>query len=247
MKIEILGSGGAATTPRPLCTCDICVEARDKGVPYCRTGLSLFVHGPDVLIDTPEEIKFQLNRSRVKEVKACFYSHWHPDHVMGRRVWEKNTDWQHWPPHNRCTDVYVPQKVAVDFRGALGMWDHLTYFEKAGLIRLVELSDEDVITIDETTIRPFRLAEEYIYAFMFEGGGRRVLIIADELVGWEPSSEVQGVDLAILPMGVVEYNPFTGARQIGEANPLLQGEATFLQTLEVVRKLNASQVHHYSH
>lgn len=80
MKVEFLGTGGALTTPRPGCLCRVCVEARKRGLPYSRSGPSLFVHGPDVVIDTPEEIKDQLNRSRVREIKACFYSHWHPDH-----------------------------------------------------------------------------------------------------------------------------------------------------------------------
>jgi phosphoribosyl 1,2-cyclic phosphate phosphodiesterase len=55
VRVEILGSGGAVTIPRPGCGCRVCVEAREKGVPYARTGPSVFVHGPDVLIDTPEE------------------------------------------------------------------------------------------------------------------------------------------------------------------------------------------------
>jgi len=37
MRVEILGSGGATTTPRPGCMCRVCVEARAKGVPYART------------------------------------------------------------------------------------------------------------------------------------------------------------------------------------------------------------------
>ena len=65
VRVEILGSGGAVTIPRPGCSCRVCVEAREKGVPYARTGPSVFVHGPDVLIDTPEEAKQQLNRSQV--------------------------------------------------------------------------------------------------------------------------------------------------------------------------------------
>ncbi len=101
MQIEILGSGGAITTPRPGCDCPVCIEARVKGVPYSRSGPSLFVHGPDVLIDTPEESKDQINRSRITRINACFYSHWHPDHVMGRRVWETmNADLRNWPPHD---------------------------------------------------------------------------------------------------------------------------------------------------
>lgn len=54
MRIEFLGTGGAITTPRPGCACRVCAEARVKGVPYSRTGPSVFIHGPDVLIDTPE-------------------------------------------------------------------------------------------------------------------------------------------------------------------------------------------------
>ena len=41
MKIRIIGSGGCVSTPRPCCNCPICVEAREKGFPYARTGCSL--------------------------------------------------------------------------------------------------------------------------------------------------------------------------------------------------------------
>ena len=30
MRVEILGSGGAVTIPRPGCGCRVCIEARDK-------------------------------------------------------------------------------------------------------------------------------------------------------------------------------------------------------------------------
>ena len=79
MQIEFLGSGGAITTPRPGCACRLCVEAQAKGVPYSRGGPSVFVHGPNVLIDTPEEIKAEFcSRSRVTQIDAALYSHWHP-------------------------------------------------------------------------------------------------------------------------------------------------------------------------
>ena len=121
MQIEFLGTGGAITTPRPGCSCRICAEARAKGVPYSRGGPSLFVHGPNILVDTPEEIKDLLNRSRVTDIAGCFYSHWHPDHVMGRRIWEsRNLDWRHWPPENQKTTIYLPEQVAKDFQATLG-------------------------------------------------------------------------------------------------------------------------------
>ena len=71
MEIEILGSGVHYHTC-PRMQVQVCVEAREKGIPYSRTGPSIFLHGPDVLIDTPEEIKEQINRSRIQRSKPHF-------------------------------------------------------------------------------------------------------------------------------------------------------------------------------
>ena len=242
MQVEFLGTGGAITTPRPGCRCRVCVQARQRGIPYSRSGPSVFVHGPDVLIDTPEEIKDQLNRSRVREVAACFYSHWHPDHVMGRRVWEMNNDWRGWPPERKCTDIYLPQQVAHDCRKMLGTWDHLAFLERQGLVRMIELADGEQVTLKGFRICPFRLAEAYVYAFLFEGEGQRVVIAPDELRGWEPPDALVGIDLAVIPMGIVEHDPFSGERRIPAEHPVLRGEATFAQTLAIVRKLKARRV-----
>lgn len=242
MKVEFLGTGGAIPTPVPGCDCRVCGQARERGIPYSRLGPSVFVHGPDVLIDTPEEIRYQLNRSAVSQIRACFYSHWHPDHVMGRRIWEMNRDWRGWPRQNKSTDIYVPYAVARDFRDRLGTWEHLTYLQEKGLLRLIELADGEAVQLAETQIRPIRLAEEYVYAFLFEQGGRRLLVAPDELLGWEPPPEVQGVDLAVIPMGVVEFDPFSGTRRISEDHSVLRSEATFRQTLEIATALRASRV-----
>ena len=65
MRIEFLGTAGAVGLPRPTCACRICAEARARGVPYSRNGPALFVHGPDLLIDTPEDIVQSLNRANI--------------------------------------------------------------------------------------------------------------------------------------------------------------------------------------
>ncbi|MBN1965154.1 MAG: hypothetical protein JW910_10945 [Anaerolineae bacterium] len=243
MQIEFLGSGGAITTPRPGCGCRVCVEARARGVPYSRTGPSLFVHGPDILIDTPEEAKFQIDRAGLTHIEAAIYSHWHPDHVAGLRVWETmNGDWLSWPAHHQRTDIYLPQRVADDFHHRLGAWDQLMYLQKFGVVRLIVLRDGAVIKRGETQIRPFRVAQDYVYAFLFEGDGRRALIAPDELYQWDPPADVIGVDLAVIPMGLPEFHPFTGERTIPADHPVLQSEATFDQTLDIVRKLKAGRV-----
>lgn len=242
MKVEFLGTGGAGTIPKPGCACRVCVQARVKGLPYSRSGPSLFVHGPNILIDTPEEIKDQLNRSQITSLSACLYSHWHPDHVMGRRVWEMNLDPYHWPPRHKQVDIYLPQQVAQDFCRQLGTWNHLAYLQKLRLVHLIKLNDGDSITLGGVNIFPFRLAEDYVYAFLFEDGRKRLLIAPDELFGWEPPAQAQGVDLAVIPMGLIELDYFTGERRLPQNHPVLKKEATFPQTLEIARRLNASRV-----
>ncbi len=243
MRIEFLGSGGAITTPRPGCQCPVCAEARAAGVPYSRCGPSLFVHGPDVLIDTPEETKFQLDRAGLAQVPACLYSHWHPDHVAGLRVWEAlNADWFHWPPTHRRTTIYLPQQVAEDFHHRLGAWDQLMYLQHFGVVEVIVLRDGDTVTRNGVTIRPLRVTQDYVYAFLFQAGATRVLIAPDELLGWQPPPEVRGLDLAVLPMGLPEFDPLTGDRLIPADHPVLHTEATFAQTLDIVRALDARRV-----
>ena len=242
MRIEIVGSGGAVPTPRPGCHCPVCEEARAKGVPYARGGPATFIHGANVLFDTPEEIRAQLNRSGIDRVDACFYSHWHPDHVMGRRVFEQlNWDIWHWPARNRVTDVYLPEQVAVDFQTYLASGDHLAYLEDFGVVRVHVVPNGQRVEIGDIAITPFRLAEAYVYAFLVEEPGVRVLVAPDELVGWTPPQALAGVDLAVLPMGVCEYDPFSGERRIPADHPVLPTEASFEQTLEMVRALRPRQ------
>jgi phosphoribosyl 1,2-cyclic phosphate phosphodiesterase len=219
------------------------VEARDRGVPYSRTGPSLFLHGWNVLFDTPEESKAQLVRAGVERVDACFYSHWHPDHVLGRRVFESmNFDFRAWPRSPfAVTDVYLPEQVAADFGRWLGGRDHLAFLEeRLRVIRVHELADGETVELDGLSIRPFRLAEDYVYAFELSTGGRRALVAMDEIKGWKPPPELRGAfDLAILPMGICELDPFTGERRIPVDHPVLAVEATLPETLSIVERLGA--------
>jgi phosphoribosyl 1,2-cyclic phosphate phosphodiesterase len=244
VRLEVLGSGGAVTIPRPGCDCSVCVEARERGVPFSRTGPSFFLHGVAVLFDTPEESKHQLNRSCIASVSACFYSHWHPDHVLGRRVFETlYADFRHWPRRTRGrTTVYLPEQVAADFRQRLAGWDHLAFMAERGWVDLVVLADGERVTLSSVTIRPFRLAQDYVYAFVLEEAGSRVLLAPDELHLWDPPADVHGVDLAVLPMGICELDPFTGERRIDAEHPILRFEATFPQTLSIVERLGARRV-----
>lgn len=244
VRVEILGSAGASWTPRPLCRCRVCLEALEKGVPYARTGPSVFVHGPDVLIDTPEDSHAQVDRSRVERVRAGLYSHWHPDHTAGRRVWEAlNFEFRSMPPRAReRTPVYLPEQVARDFEEFLGLAEHFDFLQdRLGVVDVREVPDGEQIELDGTRVTPIRLAEDYVYAFLFEGEGKRALIAMDELNGWTPP-DLGPLDLAVLPVGIFEHDPWTGERRLPEDHPLLPLEATYTETMEMVRALDARRV-----
>jgi phosphoribosyl 1,2-cyclic phosphate phosphodiesterase len=242
VRVEILGSGGAVTIPRPGCSCRVCVEAREKGVPYARTGPSVFVHGPDVLIDTPEESKLQLNRSQVGAIAAGLYSHWHPDHTSGRRVWEsRNFDFRSWPRRFETTPVYVPERVWEDFEANYGLADQFRFMERQGTVRIVPVAESEPFALGAYTVTPIPLDAENAHAFLFEGEGRRVLVAMDETHGWVPP-DLGPLDLAVLPVGVFEHHPTTGERLIPEefCKPPVK-KTRYGQALEQLRALAPSR------
>ncbi len=243
MRVEILGSGGALSTPRALCGCDLCRQARQQGVPYSRSGPSLFVHGPDLIVDTPEDIIASLARSRVERIAVGTYSHWHPDHLLGARMWESlNGDYTGWPPTHRKTPLYFPRRVAEDVRDRLGIWETFTFLEQRGLIEIIELAEEANFFSNEYQITPVSLAEEYVFAQIVEGHGKRLFVAVDELFGWCPSEELGHFDLAVLPLGMTEFKPLSGQRHYPLDHPVLRRESTLEQTLDVARALNADRI-----
>jgi len=242
VKIEILGSGGAITTPQPLCQCKVCKEARIKGVPYSRMGPSIFLHDINLLIDTPEDIGQQLNRSEINSVDYCTYSHWHPDHTMGRRIFEMNKDWRNYPPENKKTIVFIPEGVKPGFEECLGIMEHFNYFQEINIIDIETLTDGQEYRIGEYLIEAIRLEEDYVYGFIISNDTTKVLIIMDELVGWKVPDDLSQLDLAILPAGIFDTNPLTGVQNIAKNHPVLEEECTFKETIEIVKKLNGDRI-----
>lgn len=240
MRIEILGSGGAVTVPRPGYHDRYNDEARAKGVPYQRRGPAVFIHEYNILFDTPEDINESLNRAGVDEVGACFYSHWHPDHVMGRRIFEQ-INWELRGGDSRCTDVYVPRVVQQTMKKMLATWTHLEYLESLGLVKLHVIAPGDSVQIDDLVITPMPLAEDYVFAYLVEREGQRAWIAMDEMFGWSPVDEVANLDLAILPSGVCEFHPLNGERRIPADEPVLGSEMRFERTLECIGEMAPEQ------
>lgn len=243
MKLEILGSGGAVTTPRPFCTCPVCRLARQGSAKDGRLGPSVFVHGPDLLIDTPEEISVQLNRSTIQAISACTYSHWHPDHTSGKRVFEMNKDWVGLPPANRTTPVYLTEKIAETFGQFLGLKSHFDFLDHTGLISRQIIGNSQAFFLNSYQVRPIQLTQDYSFGYEICGFGQSLLVIMDELKHWQPDATVLQTryDLVYLPLGIVDVNPLTGTRNIHPEHPILADEQTLAETLDYVRRLSARQ------
>src|SRR5690606_20777061 len=155
-------------------------------------------HGPDILFDTPEEIAVSLNESGIDRVRACFYSHYHPDHVMGRRVFEQlNWNLRDSSGNYGVTDVYVPERVQADFQKMLATADHLDYLQSIGVVKNHVIPEGESVEVEGVTITPFPVAVDYVYAYLLEQGATRVLVAMDELVGWSAPDFLHGVDLAV--------------------------------------------------
>jgi phosphoribosyl 1,2-cyclic phosphate phosphodiesterase len=165
---------------------------------------------------------------------------------MGRRVFETiGADWRGWPPSEKRvtkTTVYLPQQVAADFRERRGLMDHFEFMASNGWVEIVELEDGSSVDLDGCRVTPVRLAEEYVYCFLLESDGKRVLIAPDELNGWTPPGHVRGLDLAVVPAGIAEHHPLTGERRIDADHPVLRFEATFAETQEIIGALRARRV-----
>ena len=54
MDVTVLGSGGNTPIPTPTCSCSVCVQAREHGIPYSRGGNALFLPDIDALVDARE-------------------------------------------------------------------------------------------------------------------------------------------------------------------------------------------------
>jgi phosphoribosyl 1,2-cyclic phosphate phosphodiesterase len=227
-----------------------------------RLGPSLYIHDLELLIDTPEEIGVELNRSGITRVRTVLYTHWHPDHTAGIRVFEGNYHLgslldPRRPP--RQTRVILPDRVARTFERHHALSDKLAYLEQYGLVRVDEVPLGEPVAVGapasmETPgpaqapgsrpagwqITPVPLAEEFAVAYLLEGE-RRVFICMDESFEFDPNGLGQ-LDLAVLPSGYFSHHPYTGERIIAENHPVLHREIAYEQTLDLIRKMDVARV-----
>ncbi|MFC1870340.1 MBL fold metallo-hydrolase [Chloroflexota bacterium] len=242
MKWTILGSGGCMVIPKPLCRCRICREAREKGIPYARTGPAVFLHDINMLIDTPTEIISQLNRAPVKRIDYLTFSHLDPDHIEGFRMVEQLTldfrTWRAYPEKQIC--LLLPEQLSEPFRKVRSQYGSiLDFYRESGFIRL-ELF-RNTIQIGEVGITavPVDRGSQISFVYVFEKARRRVVYAPCDIKPFpKHREEVQNADLLMIQPGIFEEGLKHGFRYPADhiSRTTLY---TFEQTLELASQLNA--------
>jgi phosphoribosyl 1,2-cyclic phosphate phosphodiesterase len=208
MKFTILGSGGCMVIPKPLCQCRICQEARNKGVPYERTGPSAFLHDINLLIDTPAEIASQLNRSRIRRIDNLILTHLDPDHVEGLRVIEQITlDFRSWRAYpEKQVRLLLPEQLGERIKEIRSQYGPLVdFYQRSGFIRLTLFKKEIQINNVRITAIPVNRDSQVAFIYVFEKSGRKIVYAPCDCKPFpEYRTEVQRPDLLVIQPGIFE-------------------------------------------
>jgi phosphoribosyl 1,2-cyclic phosphate phosphodiesterase len=245
MKWTILGSGGCMVIPKPLCRCTVCREAREKGVPYARTGPSAFLHDLNLLIDTPAEIISQLNRESIRRIDYLVFTHLDPDHVEGLRVVEQITldfrTWRAYPRKQIC--LLLPEQLGEHIREIRSQYGPVVdFYLKSGFIQL-ELFQEQISIKDvRITAIPVDRGSQMSLVYVFEQSGRKVVYAPCDIKPFPlQHPEVQDADIMVIQPGIIEgklkhrfrYPPDHISRTT---------LYTFEDTLELAKQIKAKKV-----
>ena len=245
MDLTVLGSGGCAVIPKPLCQCRICKEARTKGIPYARTGPSIFIHDANLLVDTPAEIVQQLNREEITHVDSLFFTHLDPDHVEGFRVVEQIAlDFRSWRAYgDRQIKLFIPEELNDRLRDVRSIYGpFIDFYEKQGFVKKIPFRKTVQIGQIHITAIPIDRGTQIAFVYVFEKNHRKIVYAPCDLKPF-PSQrkEVQAADLLVIQPGIFETmlkHDFKYPRDHISRNTLY----TFENTLEIARSIESRHV-----
>jgi phosphoribosyl 1,2-cyclic phosphate phosphodiesterase len=249
MKLIILGSGGATSIPRPGCMCRVCEEARVKGIPYSRSGPSLFIRDVNLLFDTPEEVAVQLNRERIATIDYVFYTHWHPDHTLGLRVVERmNKFWlatfvkgeNPW----KTVQICALGEVIGDLRAISNKsGSFFDFYEKLNLTKMTVLENAKPIVIRNFEVTPFKVKArrgETSTVYLIQQAGRKVVYAPCDVKPFPSDKGLTDADLFMIG-GSFPDGPLKEGIVIPRGSELRRELYSATEILELIRELRAKR------
>ena len=238
MKLNLLGTGGVTPIPKPCCNCELCNKAREKGITDYQTGPSMFIYDDNLLFDTPEEIRFQLNRENIEKVENIILTHWHPDHTQGIRIVEQiNFNHIREETENEPINLYITEKQLETFK-RFGCGNMLSYYENKGIIKIIYLKHNEPIKFKNTTVTPLFIEKTEGYYFLIEDNknGKKVIYAPCEYQNLEVYEHIKNIDIFIA------HCLFFENKHIGSGVDYSQTEDSFEKMLLDSKKMNAKKV-----
>lgn len=253
MELTVLGSGGNLSTPLPTCSCHVCREARERGVPYERNGNSLFLHDANALIDAPEHSYGNLNREDVERLDYIFLTHWHPDHVAGVRV-VQSRDFAPMYDNQEMGLLDVaragqPTVVTTErvYERTCDVVGALEHYANVGWTDVHLLDEDGPLEVNGITARaiPYSLegdGDEDAAAFVFERGDRTLLVASDDARHLDEDALPADIDLAVFECGFFEEDPAGEQILDATAREFLSGELYHRDVMDRVERVDPDRV-----
>lgn len=240
MKLKILGSGGCLSLPRPTCDCRVCKEAREQLEPYKRTSCSLFIEDRNILIDTPEDITYQLNRDNIKKVEKIFYSHWDPDHTMGMRVLEQlHKSWRV-NGVKESISVIALEDVIDDIMQIKNKFS--SYFEYYEKMKLCSIKKGSSFTFEDFNITLYPVVTDIVSTvFLFRENNKKVIYAPCDIKPFPYNNEFYDADLLIIG-SYVPNNFVTDKKIVGTDIGLYSELYTINEILKIKKDLKIKNV-----
>jgi phosphoribosyl 1,2-cyclic phosphate phosphodiesterase len=200
MKITFLGHGDSLGTPRVYCECEVCEEARSKGLNRrYRSSLWITEQGEaPLLLDCGPDWRRQMEETGIRHVEQGLLTHAHFDHIGGLADWADACRWL-----DRYADVYAPKEVIPEV---------LQRFPWIGA-RLRMHANDGGTRYGGWLIRPWKVnhgknGHAYAYRFDHAATGRAWAYCSDSInLSAEEKEPLRGLGLLVLGTSFAE-EPF---------------------------------------
>lgn len=244
MKFKILGSGGCTALPRPTCFCNICNEAREKGEPYKRSSCCLYIEDLDLIIDTPEDINYSLNREKIQNIQNIFYSHWDPDHTLGIRVIEQlRLHWFKYFNDDPCTNpinIYALSDVIDDIYSIKNKFgSYLSYYESLNLCKINKIN---TLTLNNIKISLIPIITNIVStAFIFQWENKKVVYAPCDNKPLTNNPLLFDADLFILG-GFIPSSGFNDGTVLSKDNQIFKAMFTLDEINTIYKEYNPKKI-----
>ena len=231
--------------PKPLCNCSICEEAREKGVPFERTGTSTFIHDENILIDTPAEIAYQLNKSRITRIDHLLFTHLDPDHIEGFRVVEQITlDFRTWTAYpDKKIHLTIPETLHDLLESVRSVYGPiLDFYEAQGFIVFNTFKENIRIGNIELTAIPVDRGDQISFVYSLKNDNKKIVYAPCDIKPFPiRRKEVYNADLLIIQPGIFEEGLKHDFRY-SDDHISRSTLYTFEETLTLADHINAKQI-----